>query len=260
MLAGKVFSLLRGSVCSANLMCMTTESAYLGEDPQRALWRARELAHQVRRAQRATWFPLMVFAAVTLGAIPVDRYGDYVHTCRAVPPAGRVCSVYSTTGFVYWPIALVLAYVAVAAFYLHRARARGIGTRVEPYVVAGIVIALLLTSASVWAAHHPPAHSRDILGFHVPAQSADLFYRVIGPACAIGLALLVLSWVERNLALLAITVVYLVIALVPIDFGWTIAHPSRWVFLPHLVINAGVLLIAGIGFALAQRAARAHAA
>lgn len=214
----------------------------------------------MRRAQRGTWLPLLVFAAVTLAAIPVDRYGDYARTCRAVPPAGRVCSVYSTTGFVYWPTALVLAYVAVAAFYLRRARERGIGTRIGPYVVGGIVIAILLTTASLWAAHHPPPHPRDILGWQLPAQSADLLYRVVGPACAIGLGLLVLSWVERNLALLAVTVAYLVIVLIPIDFGWTVAHPSRWVFLPHLVINAGVLLFAGIGFALAQRPARPRVA
>ena len=64
-----------------------------------------------------------------------------------------------------------------------------------------------------------------------------------------------LAAVERNLALLAVTVIYLVVAIRPIDFGWTIAYPSRWGFLPHLVIPGCVLLVAAIGFAAVQRPA-----
>src|SRR6266702_799301 len=55
---------------------MTTESAYSGDDPHRLLSSARELAQRVRRAQRATWFPLLVFAAANFAAIPVSRYGQ----------------------------------------------------------------------------------------------------------------------------------------------------------------------------------------
>jgi uncharacterized membrane protein SirB2 len=51
---------------------------------------------------------------------------------------------------VCWPIALVLAYVAIAALYIHRARRRGIETRVRPYAVAGIIIAMALTGAALW--------------------------------------------------------------------------------------------------------------
>lgn len=47
---------------------MTTESAFAGDGPHRLLPGARELAQRVRQAQRATWFPLLVFAAVTFGA------------------------------------------------------------------------------------------------------------------------------------------------------------------------------------------------
>jgi hypothetical protein len=233
------------------MVVMTTESAYAGGDPKQALWQARELARGVRRAQRATWFPLLVFAAVTLAAIPVYRYGHFAKTCRGVP-AGRVCSIYSSTGFVYWPIALVLAYVAIAAFYLHRSRARGLGTRIRPYVIAGIVLAVALTTVSLWEAHHPPVDPRDFLGLHI-GEGFDLVNRLASPTCAIGLALLVLAWAERNRALLLVTVGYLAIVLVPIDFGWVLTRPSPWVFLPHLVIDGGVLLVAGLGFAVAQR-------
>jgi hypothetical protein len=79
---------------------MTTEFASTGDDPQRLLASTRELARGVHRAQRATWFPLLVLAAVTFASIPV-RYGHYTVTCPGVPPAGRICSVYSTAAFVY---------------------------------------------------------------------------------------------------------------------------------------------------------------
>ncbi len=245
---------------------MRTESAYAGDDPQRLLSGVRELAQRVREAQRATWLPLLVFAVITFAAIPVDRYGRYTVTCRAVftagpaGPAGRVCAAYSTAGSVYWPSALVLAYVAIAACYVYRSRARGVGTRVRPYVTAGIIIAVVVTCASLWAAHHPPIGERDILGVHVQVQSLGLIYRLIGPASAIGLALLVLARVERNRALLVLTLGYLAIVLLPVRFGWVMAYPSPWFFLPHLVIDGSVLLIGGVGFALAQRPARLPAA
>jgi hypothetical protein len=238
---------------------MTTEPVRAGGDAGQALSLARDLAERVRRAQRGTWFPLVLFAGATFAAIPVDRLGQPSTTCRSVDGAGsglRVCTVYTDAALVYWPIALVLAYVAIAAFYLRRSRNRGVGTRVQPYVLAGVVVALLLTGASFWQAHHPPPGTYDILGVHLSGEAAGLPFRLVGPGCAIGLALLVLAWAERSRALLVVTLGYLVIVLAPIDFGWTIAHPSRWAFLPHLVIDGGVLLLAGIGFAVAQRAAR----
>jgi hypothetical protein len=69
----------------------------------------------------------------------------------------------------------------------------------------------------------------------------------------------VLAAVERSLALLAITVAYLWIALVAANFGWTITAPSRWGFLPYLIIQGSALLAAAIGFAAAQRPARREA-
>ena len=232
------------------------------DDPRVELSRARDLARRVRRSQRATWFPLLVFAVLTFLAVPITRSGHPVRTaCRATPNGSsgqQICLAHNSATFIYWPIALVLAYVAIAAFYVRQSEARGVGTRVRPYAIAGIAIAIAVTAASGWAEHRPPLVGQyDLLGWHV--QGADV-YRVIAPACAIGLALLVLAAVERNLALLAVSIIYLIIALVPIDFGWTIAAPSRWGFLPHLIIPGSVLLVAAIGFAAAQRPARRDAA
>lgn len=123
---------------------MTTESAHPGEDPRLLLSSARELTQRVRRAQRARWFSLLVFAAVTFAAISVYRYGGHhLGTC----------------------------------------------------VVTGPGLALLLV----------------ILGF-------------------------------------------LAAVLVPMDVGWVLNSP--WYFLPQLVIDGSVLLLGGLGFALAQRPSR----
>src|SRR5258705_12206249 len=62
---GRPGSSLYRLVCIANLLSMTTDTAYPGDDPDRLLSNTRELAQRVRKEQRATWFPLLVFAALT---------------------------------------------------------------------------------------------------------------------------------------------------------------------------------------------------
>ena len=222
---------------------MTTESARPGDDPHRLLANARELARRVRREQRATWFPLLVLAALTFASLPVRRYSGHHLDCVTVP---RVCTVYSDAEFVYWPIALVLAYVAIAAFYIRRSRARGVGTRVRPYAIAGIIVALALTGLALWELHHPPVPG--------PLGLPGLPDRLASPGAAIGLSLLVLAWAERSRALLLLTLGYLAVVLVPITFGG-LQHNPPWYAYPA-VIQGGVLLLGGIGFALAQRPLR----
>jgi hypothetical protein len=224
---------------------MTTEAAHPGDDPHRLLSNAHELAHRVRKDQRATWFPLLVFAALTFASLPVRRYSGHHLDCVAVP---RVCTVYSDAEFVYWPIALVLAYVAIAAFYIRRSRARGVGTRVWPYAIAGIIIAVVLTGVALWELRNPPVDPTGLNG---------LAYRLASPGAAIGLALLVLAWVERNRALLLLTLAYLAAVLMPITFGWVQPNPAWYVY--PAVFQGSVLLVGGIGFALAQRPLRSTA-
>jgi hypothetical protein len=231
---------------------MTSDAAYSGNDPHQLLSSIREHARRVRLTQRATWFPLLVFAALTFAAIPADRLtGHLVGSCAVLPPAGRICTVTSTAAYEYWPIALVLAYVAIAAFYVRRSRARGVDTRVRPYVIAGIILAAAVTGAALWVFHHPLARY-DLPGLPGMPGLAGLSGRLASSACAIGLALLVLAWAERNGALVVLDVGYLAVVLVPITFGWVIRMPG-WFFLPRLVIEGSVLLLGGVGFLLAQR-------
>jgi hypothetical protein len=218
---------------------MTSESAHPADDPHRLLSSTRDLVRQVRKTQRATWFPLLVFAAVTFGAIPLYEAGGHRMGACVAMSGGRVCSAAYTAGLVYWPIALVLAYVAIAAFYIRRSQARGVGSRVRPFVIAGIVLALVATGAALWALHHPLVSGQGVW-----------LARLARPSCAIGLALLVLAWVERNRALVVLALGYLAVLLVPITFGWVL---RGWTFLPQFLIDGSILLLGGIGFALAQR-------
>jgi hypothetical protein len=227
---------------------MATDSAHLGDDPRWLLSNARELAQRVRRQQRATWFPLLVFAALTFASIPVRRYSGHYLTCRTLS-AGPICRAYTNADLVYWPIALVLAYVAIAAFYIRRSRALGLGTRVRPYAIAGIIIAVALTVVAFWGFQHPLADLGP-LGFH------DLPDQLTSPGAAIGIALLVLARAERNRALLLLTLGYLAVVL-RLTFGLFSFNPP-WYAIPA-VAQGSVLLLAGIGFALAQRPLRTPA-
>jgi hypothetical protein len=223
---------------------MTDSSVPPADGARELLSATRQLTRRVRRAQRGTWFPLLLFGGLTLASIPILLSSHHAIDCRPNGP-GRICIAFSPGSYVYWPLALVLAYAAITAFYVHRARRRGVGTPVRPYVIAGAVIAVAATGASLWLVTHP-----GVLGFpSPPSPGTRLVSRLVSPEGAIGLALLVLSRVERNLALLAFGVAYLLI----VGFGWLLTPHSVWQL---QAITAATLLLGSIGFALAERHAR----
>jgi hypothetical protein len=237
---------------------MTNPPSPAGDDPQHLLSETRHLARRVRLAQRGAWFPLLVFAAVTLAAVPFNRYGPHPVHCTPSRGGGHVCIAYSALGLWYWPVALVAAYMAISWFYLHRAHQRGVGTRVQPYVVVGAVLALLTTAWALWVYAHPAFLAETLrIGSAQPATFLD---RIASPAGAIGLALLLLAWIERSWALLALTAVYLIVQTSTVGIGARFSHPSPWAFLPHLLVDGGVLLLGGILLAVTQRAHRASSA
>jgi hypothetical protein len=221
------------------------------DGPHELLSATRRLTRQVRQAQRGTWFPLLLFAGLTLASIPIIRYNRHPLDCRVLHPSGRICIAFAPWSYVYWPLALVLAYAAIAAFYVHRAHGRGVGTRVRPYVITGVIIAIVATGVSLWRVTHPGG----VVGYALvpPSPATEVLFRLASPQGAIGLALLVLAWVERNRALLVFGLVYLVI----VGFGWILIPHSPWLF---LVTTAAVLLLGSIGFALAERRAGRPAA
>ena len=231
---------------------MTTGSISSDGDPRQLLADVRSLARRVRRDQRVTWVALLVLAAVTLVGIPFDWFGMRVH-CQA----DGSCEFARRGVLYYWPAALPLAYSAIAYFYVRAARARGIGARVMPYAITGAVTTLLFTAAWIAAALYFPSHP-------VPFDGAPPYWwfvldRLFSPWGTIGVALLVLAWLERHLALLMFTVAYLIVVLLllPMNDGFGQPHfgVRAGMAVPQL-ISATVLLVGAAGFARAGRRRR----
>jgi hypothetical protein len=230
---------------------MNTHSMEADGDPRQMLSEVRALAHRVRLDQRMTWVALLVLAAVTLVGIPFDWFGMKV-TCH--PDSS--CEFARRGVLYYWPAALLLAYAAIAVFYVRAARARGLGARVLPYAITGAATTVLFTAAWVAAALYFPSH---------PAPLDPLPYwwivldRLIAPWGVVGVALLVLAWLERNVALLLFTLGYLALVLLvlPMNFGF---GPPHWGIrmgfaVPQLIVGV-VLLLGALGFRAAHRRQR----
>jgi hypothetical protein len=220
-------------------------------DPRALLSQTRALAAQVRRARRGAWFPLLVFATITVAAAPFNRYGPHPRHCAAPTPDTLVCSIAPTLALWYWPIAVLAAYVAIGWFYVHRSRRLGLATTTAPYLGLGALLTVLTAAWAWWADHHP-GFLIDTLHLQ-PGQQSEFLYRIAGPAGAVGLALLLLAWTERSLPLLAVTLVYLAVEVGSAGVNW-FHRPTPWAFLPHLLIDAAVLLVGGILLAVTQRA------
>ncbi|MEV4619018.1 hypothetical protein AB0J74_09985 [Asanoa sp. NPDC049573] len=229
---------------------MTTDSVHAGGDPHRLLSEVRALAHRVRLDQRVTWVALLVLAVVSFASIPAHWYSLHSDCAQAFTDGADACRVRGLDRGLYWLPALLLAYTGIAMYAVRVTRARGLGARVLPYVLTGVGLAVLSAVAWLsvyiyWSYHQPPTE---------PLPSwVMLLDRLIAPEGTIGVALLVLAWLERHVALLVFTLGYLVFVLVPINFGWGAKWGAETAFMPQHVINGGVLLLGAVCFGLARR-------
>jgi len=230
---------------------MTTDPISADGDPRQLLSDVRSLARRVRLDQRMTWVALLVLAAVTLVGIPFDWLGMKVH-CN--PDTG--CEFARRGVLYYWPLALLLAYAAIAVSYVRAARARGLGARVLPYAIAGAATTVLFTALWVAAALYFPSH---------PESMPRLSYwwlvldRLVSPWSMIGIALLVLARLERNTGLLLFTLAYLALVslVLPMNEGWGLAGWGLQArFAVPQVISGAVLLLGAVGFRAARRRQR----
>ncbi|ROR37672.1 hypothetical protein [Kitasatospora cineracea] len=246
---------------------MTDASVPSSGTPREVLTGLGDLTRKVRAAQRGTWFPLLLLGVLTLGGILVGRFTFKVETvaCPASEAAAGGCTLVTQGSALYWPLGLALAYVATAFFYIRRSRNRGVGTRVRPYVLTGIVLVALVSATALWSLRHGMVQlgeRLDFWGLHLdPTSGVTRFLeRLAGNAMAVGLPLLVLAWVERSRALLLLAVVYLAIELVPLSTGWAgIPFTSPWSALPTFGVPGTLLLLGALGFGLAELSGRRNA-
>jgi hypothetical protein len=230
---------------------MSAELMGRDDESRRLLGDVRTLARRVRLAQRVTWLPLLVLALVTFGAIPVYRFGhEILSDCRPMN-GGQACKFWAVDVQIYWLLALGLGYAVIAGGYARVAGARGVGTRVLPYAITGVTLVVLFTAGLTLLGR------LDALAWtHQTGAFVHVLSGLLDFTGTVGLALLLLAWLERNLALLLFDLGYLVVVLVPIDFGWGENWGSNWRAAPMLVITGGLLLLGSAGFALAQRLRR----
>jgi hypothetical protein len=224
---------------------MTTGSLPAAGDPRRLLSDVRSLARGVRLDQRLTWVALAVLAVVTFVGIPFDWFGMQLHCA-----ADTSCQFWRRGVVFYWPPALLLAYSAIAIGYVRAARARGLGSRVMPYVITGAATTVVFTAAWVAARLYFPSHP------HQLSYWGLVLDRLVSPWATIGVALLVLARLERNLALLLYTVGYLamVVLVLPMDSGWDPLHwGTRGAFALAQVICGVLLALGALGFVAARR-------
>jgi len=231
---------------------MTVSSHASPEDPRHLLAATREWTRSVRRDQGEGWFALLVFGVVTLLAAPFFRYGTPSRHCASQHGGPAVCTVYPTLALWYWPVALLIGYVAIGWFYVRRSRGRGVGSRVQPYLAVGVLVGLLAAVWLGWSLAHPAFLAESLRPGS--SETRSVIYRLTSPAGALGLALLVLAWIERAWLMAAVAVVYL--AAVTSGVNHRSTHPSRWDFLPHLLLTAGVLLVGAGVLALVRLASR----
>jgi hypothetical protein len=215
-----------------------------------------------RSARRAYWFPLAVFGAVVLGAVPFYRrvgpsvsggVGLDVGSFRLPGPLDIVQGFDLPGGGVwaslYWLIALPLGYVATAMYFRRRAQRTGVEGRTRPYVLTGLGLFLFLVLIS-------PGFGSFL---RVPAQLIAWqqwpFFQGLTPLLTIALGLFVLAGVERSAGLAAFSVAFLGVAIMCNTYnvenlfyrlGLTVPAPQINVILP-----GAMLLLAGGAFRLA---------
>src|SRR5207253_1620488 len=100
-----------------------------------------------RATSRRSWFPLVVFGLITVGATPL-----YVE-----PTASGLSSGSFVGGFIvanaqrlslYWLLATAAGYVATVLYYRWRDRKSGVVASVRPFVLTGVALFVLLILVS----------------------------------------------------------------------------------------------------------------
>jgi hypothetical protein len=241
------------------------------EPPRELLADLTRIRRQARTARHAYWFPLLLFGLLTCGAAPL-------YVLAAAPPTASGGFVAGPGPFLlggaplgtgsfyigwYWPVALVGGYLLTLLWYRRHAGRAGVWTPARGYLITGVVltaVALVIPPLTRWL--HP-------LGL-LWLPLGDVWIRGTLAFLIIAAGLWVLARAERSRALAAIALVYTGAALlsslynvenIVFRLGWAPRSPFAWQLtaLPNVLLPGAILLVAGCGAFLAQRARRAAA-
>jgi hypothetical protein len=232
--------------------------------PEQLLGVARAARRQARRARHAYWFPLVLFGLLTCASVPfyIERFPSGPGFSTTSGPSflrsiylGGFGMVTSGNVAYYWLGAMLAGVAATAAWYKLHGDRIGLRTPSRGFVITGLVLLVLALVVPVLA-----DHSSNGFAILIPG---DLLIRGTFPLVLIGLALCVLAWAERSLALTVIAAGYLALSLVASLYdienvlyrlGWDISPAISG--LPNVVLPALVLLLSGAGAWVAQRRRR----
>jgi hypothetical protein len=251
--------------------------------PEQLLGAAKAARQQARRTRHGYWFPLVLFGLLASASSPFYLHPEVGkrsclhalpgHICRVrgtisagpVPQLGSgylggigVLAVRSGSAY-YWLAAMLAGLVATAVWYRLRGDRVGLRTPSRGFVITGMVLLVLALLIPVLA-----AHTGSQLAVLMPG---DLLVRGTFPLVLIGLALCVLAWAERSVALTVIAAGYLALSLVASLYdignvlyrlGWEISPVIS--SLPNVVLPALVLLLSGASAWVVQRQQRPRSA
>jgi hypothetical protein len=232
------------------------------------------VVQKTRGARHSYWFPLFLFGLIILGALPFYRpvfnphagTGPFVevfqssHSLDRLGLGGLPGSHLWGAAF-FWLVAVPLAYVAVAMYYIARSRRTGLQSRIWPFAVGGIALfgLLLATAPGVVALFHPPE-------WLVAWQTGlgDLYIRGLTPVLIIALGFFVLARMERSWALFWISFVFLIVAFLANLYNisnafyriWTPYKPHHWIvpdWAANLAVAGGFLVFVGLVSGLVAR-------
>jgi hypothetical protein len=230
------------------------------EDAGQVLETLERVRHDTRSARHGFWFPLVLFGAVILGALPfyyfsIGQFNEAITNSGGGRPSlldrfgfGAGASMHAWGAALFWLISIPAAYILVAAFYRIRARRTGVQGRVWPFVVTGLVLFLLLlvTAPGVVYLLNAPTWFVSWQG-----QIGDLYARGLTPILVIALALFVLARLERSWAMLWISVLFLPIALLANLYNISNAfyRIHHWIvpdWAANIAVAGGFLIFVGL--------------
>ena len=220
------------------------------EDAGRLLETLDRVTTETRRARHGYWFPLLLSGLIILGNLPfsywsLGHYGGSFNRFWGL----CLCSADSNHPFgstLYWLIAVPLGFVAVAAYYVTRARRTGLHVKIWPYVLTGLTLFALM----ILTATRVPKPLRFMYRIDNWRYYAH-FNQGFMPVLVIALALFALAALERSRILWMITLVFFAVAILANTYNISNAfyRIHHWIvpdWAANLAVAGGSLVFFGV--------------